>query len=103
MPSPETAYSAAFQDWPGWLEEGHADYVVLMNYTRNNSLSKTVIRSALAQRGKGKVFVGIAAFLMERDPELFLEQTRLVENLKPDGIVFFSYDELAALRPFKKQ
>ncbi|MFA5389680.1 MAG: family 10 glycosylhydrolase, partial [Candidatus Omnitrophota bacterium] len=63
--SPDTAFSAAFQDWPGWLEQGIVDYVVLMNYTKNNRQAKEVTISALAHRGKGKVYIGIANFLMK--------------------------------------
>jgi uncharacterized lipoprotein YddW (UPF0748 family) len=94
LPSPETAYSAAFQDWPGWLEDGIVDYVVLMNYTKNNQFTKEIVRSALSHRGKGKVYIGIGNFLMKNDPELVSEQEEAVESLNPDGIVYFSYDFL---------
>ncbi|MFA4991590.1 MAG: family 10 glycosylhydrolase [Candidatus Omnitrophota bacterium] len=94
MPSPENAYSLAFQDWSGWLEEGVIDYVVLMNYTRNNRFAAEVARSALAHRGKGRVLVGIGNFLMENDRALLNEQEDLIEDLGPDGVVFFSYDSL---------
>jgi len=69
LPSVETAFSASFQDWPGWLENATVDYVVLMNYTKNNQLTKEITRSALSQRGKGKVYIGIGNFLMEKDPQ----------------------------------
>jgi uncharacterized lipoprotein YddW (UPF0748 family) len=92
MPSPETAYSVAFQEWPVWLERGLVDYVVLMNYTRDNDLTKQVIKSALAHRGNGKIYAGIGVFLMKNDVELFSEQYSMIEDLKPDGVVFFSYD-----------
>ena len=94
VPSPETAYSAAFQDWSKWLEEGIIDYVVLMNYTRDNYLVKTRVKSALYHRAKGRIFIGLGAFLMKDDPELFLEQYKIIEDLGPDGIVFFSYDDI---------
>lgn len=100
IPSLDTAYIAAFQDWSLWLEDGYVDYVVLMNYTKNNRLTKEIVISALAHRGKGKVFIGIGAFLMEDNPELFSSQYKIIEGLAPDGIVFFSYDELTKLRPF---
>lgn len=92
LPSPETAYSVAFQEWPSWLERGIVDYVVLMNYTRDNGLTKQVIKSALAQRGNGKIYAGVGVFLMKDDLELFSEQYSIIKDLNPDGIVFFSYD-----------
>jgi len=94
MPSTETAFSAAFQDWPGWLENGVVDYVILMNYTKNNQLAKEITRSALAHRGKGRVYIGIGNFLMKNDPEVLSEQKRVIESLNPDGIAYFSYDFL---------
>ncbi|MBU1912166.1 MAG: family 10 glycosylhydrolase [Candidatus Omnitrophica bacterium] len=92
--STETAFSVAFQDWPGWLENGIVDYVVLMNYTKNNQLAKEITKSALAHRGNGKVYIGIGNFLMKDDPKLLSEQERIVESLNPDGIAYFSYDFL---------
>ena len=94
LPSIDTAFSVSFQDWPGWLEYGIVDYVVLMNYTKNNQLTKEITRSALAHRGKGRVYIGIGNFLMENDPQILSEQEKLVESLNPDGIAFYSYDFL---------
>jgi len=94
MPSPERAYSVAFQDWSLWLEKEIVDYVVLMNYTRDDRLAEETVRSALAHKGKGKIFVGIGAFLLKNDPEMFLRQYAIIASLKPDGVVLFSYDEV---------
>jgi len=94
IPSPETAFSAAFQDWPLWLENGIVDYIVIMNYTTNNQLAKENTRSALSQRGKGRVYIGVGNFLMKFDPQLLSEQLRIIESMNPDGIAFFSYDFL---------
>jgi len=94
VPSPDTAFSAAFQDWPSWLENGIVDYVVLMNYTKDNQLAKEVTRSALAHRGKGKVYIGIGNFLMKSDLRILSEQEKIIESLNPDGIAYYSYDFL---------
>jgi len=94
LPSADTAFSASFQDWPGWLENATVDYVVLMNYTKNNQLAKEITRSALSQRGKGKVYIGIGNFLMKNDPQVLSEQEKIIESLNPDGIAYFSYDFL---------
>jgi len=94
IPSGERAYSSMFQDWPGWLEEGIADYVVLMNYTLDNQLTREIVRSSLSLRQKGKVFAGMGLFLMKGDPENFKEQYNTLTQLSPDGIVFFAYDDI---------
>lgn len=93
IPSPERAYDVAFQDWPLWLEKGIIDYVVLMNYTKDNRSAVERVKSSLAHRGKGKVFAGIGAFLMKDNAELFFEQYKVIRDLRPDGMVFFSYDD----------
>ena len=94
IPSLERAYSIAFQDWSLWLEEGIVDFVVLMNYTVDNRLAKETAKSALAHRGQGRVYIGIGAFLMKDKPNRFAEQYKETIKLDPDGIVFFSYDEM---------
>jgi uncharacterized lipoprotein YddW (UPF0748 family) len=96
IPSGERAYSSMFQDWPGWLEEGIADYVVLMNYTLDNQFTREIVRSSLSLRQKGKVFAGMGLFLMKDDPENFKEQYNTLTQLNPDGIVFFAYDDITA-------
>lgn len=94
IPSPDTAFSAAFQDWPGWLEKGIVDYIITMNYTKNTEYAVQVSKSAIAQRGKGKVYIGIGNFLMKNDPRALSEQEEAIEALNPDGIAYFSYDFL---------
>jgi uncharacterized lipoprotein YddW (UPF0748 family) len=94
IPVVERAYSNAFQDWSAWLEEGIIDYAVLMAYTKDNQFAKEVVKSSLGHRGKGKIYIGIGAFLMKDNPDLFFNQYRMITDLAPDGIVFFSVDDL---------
>jgi uncharacterized lipoprotein YddW (UPF0748 family) len=94
VPAGERAYSSMFQDWPLWLEDGAVDYVVLMNYTLDNQLTKELVRSSLSHRGKGKVFIGIGLYLMKDISGVFIEQYKTVAGLSPDGIVIYSYDDL---------
>ncbi|MDP2830701.1 MAG: family 10 glycosylhydrolase [Candidatus Omnitrophota bacterium] len=94
IPVTERAYSNAFQDWSGWLEEGIIDYVVLMSYTKDNQFAKEVVKSSLGHRGKGKIYVGIGVFLMKDNPDLFSNQLRLINDLAPDGVVLYSIDDL---------
>ncbi len=94
IPGLERAYLSAFQDWPRWLQDGIVDYVVLMNYTRDEQFFKEITKYALSQRAKGKVFIGIGAFLFKDNPDGFREQYREVLKLGVDGVVIFSYDDL---------
>ncbi|MFH0918555.1 MAG: family 10 glycosylhydrolase [Candidatus Omnitrophota bacterium] len=94
IPVVERAYSNAFQDWSAWLEEGIIDYAVLMSYSRDNQFVKEVVKSSLGHRGEGKIYVGIGAFLMKDNPDLFFNQLRLITDLAPDGIILYSIDDL---------
>jgi len=94
IPLTERAYANAFQDWSAWLEEGIVDYAVLMSYTKDNQFAKEMVKSSLGHRGKGKVYIGIGLFLMKNSPDLFFNQYQMIAGLAPDGIVFFSIDDL---------
>jgi len=94
IPLTERAYSNAFQDWSTWLEEGIIDYAVLMAYTKDNQFAKEIVKSSLGHRGKGKIYIGMGLFLMKNSPDLFFNQYKMITELKPDGIVFFSIDDL---------
>ena len=94
IPLAERAYSNAFQDWSAWLEEGIIDYAVLMAYTKDNQFAKEIVKSALGHRGKGKIYIGMGLFLMKESPDLFFNQYKMITELKPDGVVFFSIDDL---------
>ena len=94
IPVIERAYSNAFSDWSAWLEEGIIDYAVLMSYTKDSQFIKETVKSSLGHRGKGKIYIGIGAFLMKDNPDLFSNQFRLITELAPDGIVLYSIDDL---------
>ena len=94
VPSLERAYMVVFQDWPLWLEKGIVDYVVIMNYTKDNRWIKETAKADLSQRGKGRVFIGMGLFLLKNEPDLFRDQYKSIKELKPDGIVFFSCDDI---------
>jgi len=94
IPLIERSYANASQDWSSWLEDGIIDYVVLMNYSKDGQFVKETVKSALGHRAKGKVYVGIGLFLMKDKPEMFFNQYRTVLDLKPDGVVLFSIDDL---------
>lgn len=94
IPAGERAYASLFQNWAFWLEEGILDYVVLMNYTLDNQLTKELVRSSLSHRGRGKVFVGLGLYLMKDNFNTFIDQYKAVLSLNPDGVVIFAYDDI---------
>ncbi len=94
IPYSERAYASMFQDWPLWLEEKDVDYVVLMSYAKDTRLIKETVRSALAHRSQGKVYAGVGLFQMKDDPSIIAGQIGMLREIKPDGIVFFAYDDL---------
>lgn len=93
VPAQERAYSYAFQDWPLWLEKDLVDHVVLMNYTRDERLSASLLKGALVFRGKGKVYAGVGAFLL-KDAETLKRFSDIADEAGPDGVVYFAYDEI---------
>jgi len=96
VPTYERAYSIAFQDWPLWLDQGLIDYVVLMNYTKDDRLLESSVKSAMGLIPKEKIHVGLGLFL-HKQKETFLPGYELIKKLNPSGIIFYSYDELIGL------
>lgn len=94
IPLAERAYANAFCDWSAWLEDGLIDYAILMAYSKDSQFVKEIVKSSLGHRGKGKIYVGMGLFLMKDNPDLFSNQYRLITELAPDGVVFFSIDDL---------
>ncbi len=95
IPLVERAYSNAFQDWSAWLEEGIVNYVVLMSYSKDNQFVKEIVKSSIGHRASGQIYIGLGLFLMKNNLDLFFNQYRLVSDLDPDGVVFFSIDDLS--------
>ena len=85
----------SFQDWRGWLEQGIIDMAVVMNYTRDRTLSAQITRQSIAaEQGKSKVYIGLGAYLLLNDIQNLKDQVDSAKNAKANGIVFFSYDNM---------
>ncbi|MFQ5895699.1 MAG: glycoside hydrolase family 10 protein [Nitrospinota bacterium] len=94
IPWADRAYLAAFQDWRGWLEGGLIDAALVMNYTPDADLARHVSRQSAAVRGKGRVYVGLGAYLLAERPEVLWRQWREAKEAGGDGVVLFSYDQM---------
>ncbi len=101
VPSIDKAYLVTFQNWPEWLRKGLIDYVVFMNYTENNDYMKIRAESVLFPDLKEKLQIGLGAYLMREDMENLKKQIITAKNLSPDGIVIFSYDDIAENQELK--
>lgn len=93
VPTQERAYSIAYQDWPLWLEKKLVDYVVLMNYIKDERQNLDTLKGAMAFKGPGKIYNGFGNFLF-KDREQIKRLDQALQALKPDGMVYFSYDDL---------
>jgi uncharacterized lipoprotein YddW (UPF0748 family) len=101
VPSIEKAYLVTFQNWPEWLRENIVDFIVFMNYTDNKDYMKIRAESVLFPDLKNKLQIGLGAYLMKKDKENLEQQILYAKNLCPQGIVIFSYDDIAAHKELK--
>ena len=100
-PSVERAYMITLQDWPKWISENLVDYVVTMNYSDDTRLMTLNARSGLFPELKDKVYIGVGAYLLKKQPEVIEDQLTILYDLKPGGIVIFSYDEVADIEELR--
>ncbi len=96
VPSVDRTYLTTFQDWTKWLENKSADYVVAMNYTDDSRLMKLNTDAVLFGRFRKKVHMGLGAYLLKDKPEELENQITYLKEVMPEGIVFFSYDDIAS-------
>ncbi len=92
----DRAYSTACQDWARWLEEGLADFVVLMSYSPDSRFVVLTAKAAVGIVGDPeKVSIGLGAHLMLKEPALLAEQIRQSSTLRLRGVVLFDYDSIS--------
>jgi len=92
-PDPDEARLSFGQDWPAWLENRWADFVVLMDYSSNTGTVVRLARKAVAYKGQGQVYVGLGAWRDSMDG--LMEKIRALRKAGINDIVLFSYDGLA--------
>jgi uncharacterized lipoprotein YddW (UPF0748 family) len=87
------ARESRYQDWLSWAKAGHIDVVCPMLYSQNADQFATVtadIRSAL---GTTPFWAGIGAYRLPVDGTI--ERVRLARRANADGVLLFSYGQLA--------
>jgi uncharacterized lipoprotein YddW (UPF0748 family) len=90
----ERAIKYGKQDWPLWLRMGLLDTVVTMNYTTD---AERFLREARESSNfaKGKVLIGLGAWLSLSKPDILYRDLKNIRNLSSQGVVLFSYANLA--------
>jgi len=96
IPSIDRTYLTTFQDWTKWLEDRSTDYVVAMNYTDDSRLMKLNTDAILFGSFRKKVHIGLGVYLLKAKPEELENQIKYLKEVMPEGIVFFSYDDIAS-------
>ncbi|MFZ0389528.1 MAG: family 10 glycosylhydrolase [Calditrichia bacterium] len=82
-----------YQDWPRWLQSGWLDFAVPMNYTPDNAVFKSRLRSYLDRLQPKNYLVGLA--LYNQPPEKSIPKIAQVASLEQStGFVLFSYSQL---------
>jgi len=91
---PDRAYLSSYQDWGGWLEEGIIDAALIMNYSIDSKFVNRLSRQAIALKNNKDIYIGLGAYLLDKDLSNFQKQIEETLDLSPEGIVFFSYDSM---------
>jgi uncharacterized lipoprotein YddW (UPF0748 family) len=91
----DRAYTAALQDWRGWLESGALDFAVAMTYTLDDTLLRYWSRGLRCGVGGERVWLGLGSWLFAQAPGRAARQIAIAETVQPAGVALFSYDALA--------
>ncbi len=90
----ERAKKHGNQDWSLWLRMGLLDTVVTMNYTTDEERFLKESRES-SKYAEGKVLIGLGAWLSLSKPDVLSRDLKNISDLNTQGIVLFSYANLA--------
>ncbi|MEA1986582.1 MAG: family 10 glycosylhydrolase [Candidatus Marinimicrobia bacterium] len=103
-PNPLLAKRYYYQDWLTWIKEDWVDFVVTMNYSKNNdSFNKVlkIIKNNLNEDECKKVMTGIG--IWKQSPVSSFDKIVLVNLQNFKGIVLFSYTTLKTNKNYYKK
>jgi uncharacterized lipoprotein YddW (UPF0748 family) len=83
------AFSARYQDWAAWNQEGIIDLCMPMNYTANNATYNARVDDAVNREGVRRIYMGPGAYLNTK--ENTLSQLLYSRNRGLRGSVLYSY------------
>jgi uncharacterized lipoprotein YddW (UPF0748 family) len=90
----ERAKKHGKQDWPLWLRLGLLDTVVTMNYTTDADRFLKESREG-SRISNGRIMIGVGAWLSLSKPQALQRDLDNIRNLNTQGVVLFSYANLA--------
>jgi uncharacterized lipoprotein YddW (UPF0748 family) len=91
VPDRLEAYTARFQDWPGWLAAGIVDVVAPMAYTPDDGRFRRQIREAVAAAGDPRrVWAGVGTYLAGFEGTV--RKITIARDVGAGGVALFSYD-----------
>ncbi|MCC7519707.1 MAG: family 10 glycosylhydrolase [Verrucomicrobiae bacterium] len=100
--SADVGYNDYAQDWPRWVKNGYLDFVVPMNYTRNDrQLAAWIEAQREGVNGKIPLYAGIGAYQLD-SPRQLNRQINIVRAQGLSGYVLYSYDEAVKSRFFEE-
>ncbi len=87
------ARESRYQDWMTWAKAGHIDVACPMLYSLNIEQFATVTSDIRAALGTTPFWAGIGAYRLPVDGTI--ERVRLARRANADGVLLFSYGQLA--------
>jgi uncharacterized lipoprotein YddW (UPF0748 family) len=89
----QAPYAAVLQDWREWLQEGIVDYLLPMNYYRENGEQATWFDNwtqwQVTYGGRRNVVLGLGSYLNSEDG--VMSQLSRARSLSPMGVALYSY------------
>lgn len=93
IPDYTDALENTLQDWRTWVDNGFIDSLCPMAYTIDAEVFATQIKEIRALTPGSRLWAGIGAYRLS--PRQTLENINTAKELGANGIILFSYDNLA--------
>lgn len=89
----QAPYASVLQDWRGWLQQGIVDYVLPMDYYRDNGVQASWFDNwtqwQVANAGRHNVVLGLGSYLNTQDG--VMAQLSRARSLGALGVALYSY------------
>jgi len=93
-------YFHGFQNWRDWIRKDYVDFVILMNYSADSEMVYHITRQHVSSY-PGKIWNGLGAYVMKRNPEILREQLKDTGMLQAEGAALFEYYAIKNSKPLK--
>ncbi len=92
MADPHDARQTKFQDYLRWMQRGHLDVAVTMNYTGNDETFRQ--RSQMLLEARPQQGLAVVGMSLAHEPEQVVRQIEMTRELGTDGFACFAYSRL---------